>query len=90
MVLGRVTEGNLRDYLQKNYSNLTLKDRITIFHHLCKSLYDIHEKNLIHCDLHSGNTLVEGVLVSLQIWDYVDQLMMNYQTKYMESFIYCT
>ena len=60
MVLNRYTEGNLRDYLQNNHSNLTLKDRISMFHHLCLSLYYIHEKDLIHCDLHSGNILVDG------------------------------
>src|SRR5437763_11713653 len=53
-------EGNLRDYLQKNYSNLTLKDMMSMFYNLCGSLDDIHEKDLIHCDLHSGNILVQG------------------------------
>ena len=59
MVLNYVPEGNLRDYLQNNHSKLTLKDRITIFRYLCESLYWIHEKDLIHCDLHSGNILIE-------------------------------
>src|SRR6185369_15480435 len=58
IVLNYFGEGNLRDYLQK--SHLTLKDRITIFYHLCMALYQIHLKDLIHCDLHSGNILVEG------------------------------
>ena len=53
-------EGNLRDYLQNNHSKLTLKDRITILRYLCESLYDIHEKDLIHCDLHSGNMLIQA------------------------------
>ena len=60
MVLIRIGGGNLRDYLQKNHSNLTLKDRITMFYYLCDKLNDIHEKDLIHCDLHSGNILVQG------------------------------
>ena len=60
MVLNYVSEGNLRNYLQKNDSNLTLKDRITMFYYLCWSLKDIHEKDIIHCDLHSGNILVQG------------------------------
>ena len=59
MVLNR-NEGNLRDYLQNNHSKLTLKDRIAIFRYLCKSLCYIHEKDLIHCDLHSGNILIGG------------------------------
>ena len=60
MVLNYLGDGNLRNYLQKNHSNLTLKDRITIFGYLCDSLKGIHEKSLIHCDLHSGNILVAG------------------------------
>ena len=59
MVLG-YREGNLRDYLQNNHSKLTLKDRIAIFRDLCSSLDCIHEKDLIHCDLHSGNILIAG------------------------------
>src|SRR5947199_10827508 len=60
MVLNYHPEGNLRDYLQKNHSKLTLNDRITIFDYLCESLYFIHKKDLIHCDLHSGNILIQG------------------------------
>ena len=45
---------------QKNHSKLTLKDRIETLNCLCNSLYRIHEKDLIHCDLHSGNILMEG------------------------------
>ena len=60
MVLNYLPEGNLRDYLQKNHSKLTLKDRITLFKIMCASLSIIHEKDLIHCDLHSGNVLISG------------------------------
>src|SRR2546430_10746983 len=60
MVLSYVSGGNLRDYLQNNHSKLTLKNRIAIFRDLCVSLYRIHEKDLIHCDLHSGNMLIQG------------------------------
>src|SRR5438105_15713855 len=60
MVLNYIPEGNLRNYLQKNHSKLTLNDRIMIFRGLCQSLYYIHEKDFIHCDLHSGNILMEG------------------------------
>ena len=60
MVLNYEQEGNLRDHLQENHSKLTLKDRIAIFRDLCESLYCIHEKDFIHCDLHSGNILIEA------------------------------
>ena len=36
-----------------------MKNRISILRGLCESLYDIHEKDLIHCDLHSGNMLMQ-------------------------------
>src|SRR5436305_976455 len=60
MVLSRHSEGNFRDYLQNNHSKLTLKNRIAILRDLCDPLYDIHEKDLIHCDLHSGNMLIQA------------------------------
>ncbi len=53
-------DGNLRNHLQKNHSKLTLKDRFITLRYLCNSLYLIHEKDFIHCDLHSGNILIEG------------------------------
>src|SRR5437763_354163 len=59
MVLIHVSEGNLRNHLQQNHSRLKLKDRLIIFRGLCESLYYIHEKDLIHCDLHSGNMLIQ-------------------------------
>lgn len=60
MVLAHTQEGSLRDYLKNNHPNLNLDDRITMFQDLCGSLSVIHEKNLVHCDLHSGNILVQG------------------------------
>src|SRR6185369_3052569 len=60
MVLNYHREGNLRDYLRNNHSKLTLKDRTMILSCLCNSLYRIHEKDLMHCDLHSGNMLIQA------------------------------
>src|SRR5437763_2857498 len=60
MVLNYVREGNLINYIQKNHSKLTLNDRITIFRDLCVSFYFVHEKDFVHCDLHSGNILISG------------------------------
>ena len=60
MVLTYVPKGSLRNYLQDNHLNLTIKDRFKLLRSLCQSLYDIHKKDLIHCDLHSGNILMQG------------------------------
>src|SRR5437764_600887 len=60
MVLDYMSGGNLRGYLQRNHSKLSLRARIIILDYLCGSLFGIHEKDLIHCDLHSGNMLMKG------------------------------
>src|SRR3989440_10994894 len=36
------------------------KNRTAVLRQLCNSLHYIHEKDLIHCDLHSGNMLIQG------------------------------
>src|SRR5439155_16087254 len=41
------------------HSKLALKDRVIIIDDLCDALNDIHKKDLIHCDLHSGNILMQ-------------------------------
>src|SRR5437763_11275264 len=60
MVLTYVPKGSLRNYLQDNHLNLTIKDRFKLLRSLCQSLYDIHKKDLVHCDLHSGNVLAQA------------------------------
>src|SRR6185369_2943963 len=80
MVLNYLREGNLRNYLQKNHSKLTLNNRITIFNHICQSLYIIHKKDLIHCDLHSGNILIQGggcYITDLGLCGPVDEQLSN-------------
>ncbi len=80
MVLNYKPEGNLRDYLQENHSKLKLNKRITILRDLCESLYYIHEKDLIHCDLHSGNILIEGngcLITDLGLCGPVDEELSN-------------
>ena len=48
---------NLRNYLKQNHNKLTWKERIQIADIIIKSLFEIHEENAIHRDLHSGNIL---------------------------------
>src|SRR5690349_4244393 len=80
MVLNYIPEGDLRSYLGNNHSRLTLKDRITMFYHLCSSIKAIHAKGLIHCDLHGGNIMVqEGIcfLTDLGLCGPVDDKSSN-------------
>jgi len=57
MVMQYIPEGNLRHYLSKNNRELTLKDKFSQLLHIAQGLKDIHQKNLVHRDFHSGNIL---------------------------------
>ncbi|PKK71400.1 kinase-like protein [Rhizophagus irregularis] len=48
---------DLREYLLQNNNQLTWKERIKIAFLIIEALYQIHEENSIHRDLHSGNIL---------------------------------
>ncbi|CAB4474327.1 unnamed protein product [Rhizophagus irregularis] len=49
--------GNLREFIKKNHSELTWKKFITLLGHSIWTLWQIHDKNYYHRDLHSGNIL---------------------------------
>jgi len=65
MVMKYMQEGNLREYLKKNYRELSFYDedgggKINFLHQITQGLKDIHRKKLVHCDFHSGNIIVDG------------------------------
>src|SRR2546421_9328554 len=57
MVMQYMPEGNLRNYLSNKNQELTLKDKISHLVKIAQGLKDIHAKNLVHRDFHSGNIL---------------------------------
>jgi serine/threonine protein kinase len=57
MVLDYAENGNLRKYLDASYDLLSWSDKINYLHSIANGLKDIHEKELIHRDLHIGNIL---------------------------------
>ncbi|KLL02682.1 MAG: hypothetical protein MRECE_53c001 [Mycoplasmataceae bacterium CE_OT135] len=57
MVMQYMPEGNLRKYLSKKNKELTLKDKLSQLVNISRGLKDLHQKNLIHRDFHSGNIL---------------------------------
>ncbi|GBC23769.2 kinase-like domain-containing protein [Rhizophagus irregularis DAOM 181602=DAOM 197198] len=52
MVLDYAENGNLRNYLDANYNELNWNNKINYLHSIAHGLKDIHEKELIHRDLH--------------------------------------
>src|SRR3954453_11421850 len=57
MVLEYAENGSLRNYLDQNYHNLNWKDKINYLYRIAFGLDQIHGKELIHRDLHTGNIL---------------------------------
>jgi serine/threonine protein kinase len=57
MVLDYTEYGNLRDYLSTINNELSLNDKINHLYRISYGIKDIHEKELIHRDLHIGNIL---------------------------------
>ncbi|EXX71310.1 kinase-like domain-containing protein [Rhizophagus irregularis DAOM 181602=DAOM 197198] len=57
MILDYAEEGNLRDYLDKNYNILNWDKKIGYLQDAILGLKCIHEKELFHRDLHIGNIL---------------------------------
>jgi len=52
--------GSLRKYLNDKFNNMTWKDKIKSLWNICEALYYLHDKNLMHQDLHPGNLLFSG------------------------------
>jgi serine/threonine protein kinase len=57
MVLDYAEDGSLRNYLDKEYNKFTWNEKFDYLRHIAIGLECIHEKELIHRDLHIGNIL---------------------------------
>ncbi|RGB40092.1 kinase-like domain-containing protein [Rhizophagus diaphanus] len=51
---------DLTHYITKNFYNISWYDKIRTLHDIIKGLNKIHDVNIIHRDLHSGNILLNG------------------------------
>src|SRR6266536_896841 len=57
MVLNYAERGSLRNYLDKEYDKLSWEIKFDYLWYIAHGLSEIHEKELIHRDLHIGNIL---------------------------------
>src|ERR1051325_4355173 len=57
MVLEYAEHGSLRTYLDQNHNKLNWKDKINYLYRIAFGLNQIHGKELVHRDLHTGNIL---------------------------------
>ncbi|PKY57758.1 kinase-like protein [Rhizophagus irregularis] len=59
IIMKYASGGNLHDYLQKNFKEVTWNNKLYILWQISAGLHTIHEVNFIHRDFHSGNILLE-------------------------------
>jgi len=59
MVMKYIEGGNLRHYL--NSKKLTFQDKLKRLTNIIQGLKDVHSKNLVHRDFHSGNILNDEI-----------------------------
>ncbi|POG66404.1 kinase-like domain-containing protein [Rhizophagus irregularis DAOM 181602=DAOM 197198] len=74
LVMDYANGGNLHDYLQKNFINITWKKKINILWEIINGLQHIHDNNIIHRDFHSGN-----ILLSYQLEDEEGKVIQNWK-----------
>ncbi|KAF0555160.1 kinase-like protein [Gigaspora margarita] len=60
LVMQYAKDGNLQDYLMKNKSILQLREKIILNKSIAKGLEYLHNKDIIHRDLHSKNVLIHN------------------------------
>ena len=64
-----MVDGSLQNYLTKDFKNLKWETKIIILKQIIKGLKDIHEKEIIHHDFHSGNILQKDGYMNSYIAD---------------------
>ena len=66
LIMRYARDGSLRDYLTKNFKDLKWKDKIRMLYNIILGLNNIHQEQLMHHDLHSGNILYSDWLPTSQ------------------------
>ncbi|RIA88665.1 kinase-like domain-containing protein [Glomus cerebriforme] len=69
MVLEYAKDGNFNDWINENYEKFDWSNKILVLRYIISGLVEIHQKQMVHRDLHTGNILFgqDGVYVS-DIW----------------------
>ena len=52
--------GSLLSYLDQNINKLTWRMKLQRLHDITFDLKDIHDVGIVHCDLHSGNVVLDN------------------------------
>ncbi|RHZ75507.1 hypothetical protein Glove_213g132 [Diversispora epigaea] len=58
-ILEYAIHGDLHHFLNKNFAKMTWRKKILILKNIVKGIKKIHNKKILHRDLHSGNILIK-------------------------------
>ncbi|CAB4438197.1 unnamed protein product [Rhizophagus irregularis] len=65
LVMEYANSGTLRNYLCKNFENLTWNDKLNLAFQLAHAVSCLHDEGIVHRDLHSNNILVHQNTIKL-------------------------
>ena len=60
IIIMKYYKSDLRNYITKEFGNIKWDKKLKILLHIAQGLRHIHNQNIIHQDLHSGNILCEN------------------------------
>ncbi|PKK73445.1 kinase-like protein [Rhizophagus irregularis] len=65
LVMEYADGGSLRNYLKRNFANLTWNDKYNLAYQLACAVSCLHDEGIMHRDLHSGNVLIHENIIKL-------------------------
>ncbi|GBC43729.1 uncharacterized protein OCT59_028439 [Rhizophagus irregularis] len=65
LVLEYADSGTLNKYLSNHFNELNWYDKLSLALQLAKALQHLHNKDIIHCDLHANNILIHKKTIKL-------------------------
>src|SRR5687768_15046864 len=60
IVMQYANNGDLLSYLSQNINKLTWKMKLQLLKDIVQRLSAMHNRKLVHCDLHSGNVMLHN------------------------------
>ena len=86
--------GNLLSYLNENINAMTWEMKLSCLRDIAIHLNDLHDRGLVHCDLHGGNIVLKDdtsktkgdVDPSVRSYVTLDSLNQRFQPSQIQSF----